>query len=65
MSTLEQKATAFSVTRLIIFVLGVLSVLVEGALADVLAILAMALWLWLPNVIHLELYLIDRYLNRE
>lgn len=67
MSTPTQKRIAFSITRLMIFVLIVISIYTPPPVGDLLGVASAAAWLYLPTLINLELKIVDaikRRLNR-
>lgn len=60
MSTPAQKYACFSVTRAVIFALICVTILTEEPISDVCAIISAGCWLWLPNIVALELKLLDK-----
>lgn len=61
MTTTREKTLALTITRILIFLLGVTSILVDSPLSDVLAIISLAAWLWMPSLIGYELKILDKY----
>ena len=55
MSTHQERCTAFHITRVIIFIMASTATLVESPLTEILAIISLAMWLWLPQLIKMEL----------
>jgi hypothetical protein len=60
MTTPRQRITAIHFTRVLIFILSTLAIILESPYGDVFGIIALAIWLWSPNIISLELKLIDK-----
>ncbi len=64
MRTTKQKHVAFQLTRLLIFVLGALAILLDEPVGDILGVLSLAAWLWMPRLVQIELNLIDKWSKR-
>ena len=60
MTTQRERITAIHFTRVLIFILSTLAIILESPYGDVFGIIALAIWLWSPNIIALELKLIDK-----
>lgn len=60
MTTQRERITAIHFTRVLIFILSTLAILLESPYGDVFGIIALAVWLWSPNIISLELKLLDK-----
>ena len=62
MTTQRQKTAAIHFTRLIIWLLVVVSCILDSpfTVSDILTIIGATIWLWLPNLVKLELQLVDR-----
>ena len=63
MSMIRQKAIIMHFTRFLIFTLGSLAILLDRPIGDLLGVLSLALWLWLPMFVNLELKLIKRWMK--
>ncbi len=60
MSTQKQKVAALHYTRVLIFVLSVLAIVLESPYGDAFGILALAVWLWMGDLVSLELKMLDK-----
>ena len=60
MTTQRERITAIHFTRVLIFILSTLAIVLESPYGDGFGIIALAIWLWSPNIISLELKLIDK-----
>lgn len=61
MTTQKERITAIHFTRVLIFILSTLAILLESPYGDMFGIIALAVWLWSPNIIALELKLLDKW----
>lgn len=59
MTTQRERITAIHFTRVLIFILSTLAIILESPYGDVFGIIALAVWLWMGNLIALELRLVD------
>ena len=64
MITQKERIKAIHFTRVLIFILSTLAILLESPYGDAFGIIALAVWLWSPNIISLELKLIDKIKER-
>ena len=58
MTTRRERIKALHFTRVLIFILSTLAILLESPYGDVFGIIALAVWLWMGNLIALELRLV-------
>lgn len=65
MTTMKQKTYTFLFTRVVVFVLGVLSLVLDHPVGTFSGILGLFVWLWMPAIVHYELKLIDYIQHRR
>lgn len=65
MTTPKQKANALEITRVVIFIVGALAIMLENPIGAILGIVSLAMWLWMPRLIAFELNLINKYCNNR
>lgn len=65
MVTQVQRNAAIHITRVIIFILGVISILTDSPVSEGCAIISLALWLWQPQLVRIELKLLEKYLSKR
>ena len=61
----NERAAAIHTTRIVIFILGVISILSSSPLSEGCAIVSLAMWLWQAQLVHFELRLIEKWRNRN
>lgn len=65
MSTQQQRVTAFQVTRVLIFIFGSLAIYLDEPIGDILGVISLAMWLWMPKLIQFELNVVDKFKGRH
>lgn len=60
MTTQREKYFSLHVTRIVIFLMGCVSVFSNEPLSQVLAVISLAAWLWLPSLVAVELSILDK-----
>jgi len=61
MTTSSDKIHALHVTRVLIFIMGTIAALSSSPLSTILAISSLAAWLWMPQLVQLELSLLNKW----
>ena len=61
MTTYTQKVRILHITRILIFILGSLSILIDTLCGDILGVLSLFVWLWMPKVAAWELKLLEKW----
>jgi hypothetical protein len=63
MTTPRERVTAININRFLIWLLVVISAVLNNpfTVSDVVSIVAATIWLWLPQLIRLELKLLDKW----
>lgn len=61
MTTQAQRTAAFSITRMVIFILICITVVTDKPISDICAILSAGAWLWLPSIVAWELKMLDKW----
>ena len=61
MVTARERSVVMSVTRVIIFVCGMLSIWTETPVSNIFASISLTAWIYMPNLIAYELKLVDKY----
>lgn len=64
MTTQRERTTAIHITRVLIFILSSLAILLDKPVGDILGILALAIWLWSPTIISFELKVLNYFKNK-
>jgi hypothetical protein len=59
-----ERTAAIHATRVVIFILGVISILSKSPVSEACAIISLACWLWQAQLVHWELKLIDKWRNK-
>lgn len=61
MITSSERTAAVHTTRVVIFILGVISILSASPVSEACAIISLGMWLWQAQLVHWELKLIDKW----
>lgn len=60
-----ERTAAIHATRVVIFILGVISILSSSPVSEACAIISLACWLWQAQLVHLELRLVEKWRKRH
>jgi len=61
MVTTKERSIVMSVTRVLIFVMGMLSIWTDTPTSDICASISLTAWIYMPTLIAYELKLVDKY----